>query len=127
MYKHTKKINADSKAPISCYDTLSTRSLHPKCVHAFKTDKKQKRNLIKNGTRCEQVLHKGECQQSSQMYKMFLTSLIMLLLSRFSRVQLCATPEMTAHQAPPFLGLSRQEHWSGLPFPSPMHESEKRK
>ena len=23
------------------------------------------------------------------------------------------------------LGLSRQEHWSGLPFPSPMHESEK--
>ena len=23
------------------------------------------------------------------------------------------------------LGFSRQEHWSGLPFPSPMHESEK--
>ena len=32
---------------------------------------------------------------------------------------------MAAHQAPLFLGLSRQEHWSGLPFPSPMHESEK--
>ena len=32
---------------------------------------------------------------------------------------------MTAHQAPPSLGFSRQEHWSGLPFPSPMHESEK--
>ena len=29
-----------------------------------------------------------------------------------------------AHQAPPSLGFSRQEHWSGLPFPSPMHESE---
>ena len=27
-----------------------------------------------------------------------------------------------AHQAPPSLGFSRQEHWSGLPFPSPMHE-----
>ena len=26
--------------------------------------------------------------------------------------------------APPSLGFSRQEHWSGLPFPSPMHESE---
>ena len=25
----------------------------------------------------------------------------------------------------PTLGFSRQEHWSGLPFPSPMHESEK--
>ena len=49
----------------------------------------------------------------------------MLLLSRFSWVRLCATPEMAAHQASPSLGFSRQEHWSGLPFPSPMHESEK--
>ena len=32
---------------------------------------------------------------------------------------------MAAHQAPPSLGFSRQEHWSGLPFPSPMHKSEK--
>ena len=31
---------------------------------------------------------------------------------------------MAAHQAPPSLGFSRQEHWSGLPFPSPMHKSE---
>ena len=51
--------------------------------------------------------------------------LLLLLLSRFSRVQLCATPYMAAHQAPLSLGFSRQEHWSGLPFPSPMHESEK--
>ena len=50
---------------------------------------------------------------------------LLLLLSRFSRVRLCATPETAAHQAPLFLGFSRQEHWSGLPFPSPMHESEK--
>ena len=48
-----------------------------------------------------------------------------LLLSCFSRVQLCTTPETVAHQAPPSLRFSRQEHWSGLPFPSPMHESEK--
>ena len=52
---------------------------------------------------------------------------LLLLLSRFSRVRLCATPEMAAHQAPLSLGFSRQEHWSGLPFPSPMRESEKRK
>ena len=31
---------------------------------------------------------------------------------------------MAAHQAPLSLGFSRQEHWSGLPFPCPMHESE---
>ena len=32
---------------------------------------------------------------------------------------------MAAHQTPPPLGFSRQEHWSRLPFPSPMDESEK--
>ena len=42
-----------------------------------------------------------------------------LLLGRFSRVRLCATPQTAAHQAPPSLGFSRQEHWSGLPSPSP--------
>ena len=47
------------------------------------------------------------------------------MLSHFSRVRLCAAQWMAAHQAPPSLGFSRQEHWSGLPFPSPVHESEK--
>ena len=42
-----------------------------------------------------------------------------LLLGCFSRVRLCATPQMAAHQAPPSLGFSRQEHWSRLPLPSP--------
>ena len=45
--------------------------------------------------------------------------------SRFSHVTVCVTPQTAAHQAPPSLGFSRQEHWSGLPFLSPMHESEK--
>ena len=49
----------------------------------------------------------------------------LLLLSHFSRVRLYETPQTAAHQAPPSLGFSRQEYWSGLPFPSPMHESEK--
>ena len=50
---------------------------------------------------------------------------VLLLLSRLSRVRLCATSQTAAHQAPPSLGFSRQEHCSGLPFPSPVHESEK--
>ena len=50
---------------------------------------------------------------------------LLLLLSRFSCVRLCVTPETAAHQALPSLEFSRQEHWSGLPFPSPMQESEK--
>ena len=52
------------------------------------------------------------------------SAVTLLLLSRFSRVRLYVTQWMTAHQATPSLGFSRQEHWSGLPFPSPMHESE---
>ena len=35
-----------------------------------------------------------------------------------SRVRLC-DPWTVAHQAPPCMGFSRQEYWSGLPFPSP--------
>ena len=46
-------------------------------------------------------------------------ALLLSFLSRFSRVWLCATPWMAAHQAPPSLGFSRQEYWSRLPFPSP--------
>ena len=41
------------------------------------------------------------------------------MLSRFSRVQLFATPWTVAHQAPLSTGFSRQEYWSGLPCPPP--------
>ena len=51
------------------------------------------------------------------------TLLLLLLLSRFSRVRLCATPQRAAHQVPLSMGFSRQEYWSGLPllstFPPP--------
>ena len=52
-------------------------------------------------------------------------SSLLPLLSRFSRVRLYATHKTAPHQAPSSLEFSWQEHWSGLPFPSPMHESEK--
>ena len=50
--------------------------------------------------------------------------LLLLLLSLQSCPTLC-DPIDGSHQALLSLGFSRQEHWSGLPFPSPMHESEK--
>ena len=46
-------------------------------------------------------------------------NLLLLLLSRFNRVWLLATPWTAAYQAPPSMGVSRQEYWSGLPMPSP--------
>ena len=45
--------------------------------------------------------------------------LLLLLLSRFSRVRLCATPQTAALQAPLSMGFSRQEYRSGVPLPSP--------
>ena len=50
-----------------------------------------------------------------EVYKLSL--LLLLLLSRFSLVQLCATPKT----APPPMGFSRQEYWSGVPLPSPIN------
>ena len=43
-------------------------------------------------------------------------------LSKSEVTESCPTlcdPRTVAHQAPPFMGFSRQEYWSGLPFPSP--------
>ena len=38
---------------------------------------------------------------------------------KWSRVRLSAIPWTVAYQVPPSMGFSRQEYWSGLPFPSP--------
>ena len=63
------------------------------------------------------------------MVMMMILMLITIMNNQIRSVaQSCPTlcnPKMAAHQAPLSLGFSRQEHWSGLPFPSPMPESEK--
>ena len=46
--------------------------------------------------------------------------MLLMLVSHFSCVRLCAIPETAAYKAPLSLGFSRQEHWSGLPLPSPV-------
>ena len=72
-------------------------------------------------TRCDITTLKS---LSLKMKALHLKRQFKQLLSRFSCVRLCVTPQTAAHQAPLSLGFSRQEHWSGLPFPSPMRESE---
>ena len=62
----------------------------------------------------------SDCSHEIKRYLLLgrkaMANLLLLLLSHFSSVRLCATPS---------LGFSRQEHWSGLPFPSAIHQSEK--
>ena len=47
------------------------------------------------------------------------TNALISQVKSLSRVRLFATPWTVAYQAPPSMGFSRQEYWSGLPFPSP--------
>ena len=63
------------------------------------------------------------------MSKLYIVTLIIYLIRRVKRkkvklkslshVQLFGTPWTVAYQAPPSMRFSRQEHWSGLPLPSP--------
>ena len=61
------------------------------------------------------VLTTGEPEKSPAL--VFKSTLF--VLSLFSHVLLFVTPWTVAHQAPLSMGFSRQEHWSGLPFPPP--------
>ena len=49
----------------------------------------------------------------------FLLQEVKVKVKSLSRVRLFATPWTVAYKAPPSMGFSRQECWSGLPFPSP--------
>ena len=65
----------------------------------------------------------GRCTDGQRAHEKMLSinnQLLLLLLSHVSRVRLCETPQTAAHQAPPSLGFSRQECWSGVPLPSPV-------
>ena len=74
---------------------------------------------------CPKIVVSPFVQFSNDLWKILCMAHVLhyvqklLLLSRFSCVQLCATPWTAAYQASPSMGFSRQEHWSGLPFPSP--------
>ena len=56
---------------------------------------------------------------SVSFYLDFLVLKLGSKVKSLSRVRLFATPWTIAYQAPPSMGFSRQERWSGLPFPSP--------
>ena len=72
---------------------------------------------IKRGSPASSLLAGGffAAEQPGKPSALVLPNEELLQLSRVSRVRLCATPQTAAHQAPPSLGFSRQEHWSGLP------------
>ena len=74
------------------------------------------------------LLHKGEAQVREQVQMKTrhririwsLSSVVKVKVKLLSHVRLFVTPWTVAYQASPSMGFSRQEYWSGLPFPSPV-------
>ena len=60
------------------------------------------------------------CFRKSILYScLYSIVIVIVIMKSFSHVRLFVTPWTVAYQAPPSMGFSRQEYWSGLPFPSP--------
>ena len=104
--------------PFSTFETISQWIYHINRIkdedHRW-SQKILRKNLIKS--RQQNGCLRGLTNSCEKKRKVKMKSL--------SHVRLFATPWTVAYQAPPSIGFSRQEYWSGLPFPSPMHESEK--
>ena len=65
------------------------------------------------------VLKVSSCSSPGRWQMSFFLLFVQCVLNHFSHVQLFATPWTVAHQAPLFMGFSRHEYWSRLPFPPP--------
>ena len=76
------------------------------------------------GAQAQRLLAANEGKETTQLKHIFPEGSlnkrkVKVKVKSLSRVRLFATPWTVAHQAPPSMGFSRQEYWSGLPFPSP--------
>ena len=83
------------------------------------TDLKCYWNLLCSETEWGETGGEENRRNSEENKKHFRKLAQTLVISHCSRVQLFVTPWTVACQAPLSMGFSRQEHWSGLPFPSP--------
>ena len=85
-------------------------------------------NITLSITNLISLLHLTMFLEISVFTDKFLTFKVSLAAAAAASLQLCPTlydPTTAAHQDPLSPGFPRQDHWGGLPFPSPKHESEK--
>ena len=110
--------NAPSRTHRSANQNRNQVSPH---TRKMATIKKQKiTSVSKDMEKLEHLCTVGEIIFFNFLLQtIFYSFILLLLLSHFSRVQHCATQQTAAHQAPPSVGFSRQEDWSGVPSPSP--------
>ena len=99
--------------PVSHCQQAFPGTSHVACVHA------QSCPILCDSMDCGQPGSSVHGILKARVLEQIAIMLLLLLLSSFSRVWLLATPWTAAHQAPPSMGFSRQEYWSGVPLPSP--------
>ena len=124
----TNKQETEQEKPVQSYPLFLTFS--ESRLRYTKSDSlfiyRRARILISKEKVCK--AKKIEWSSSRSSHQNLKYSLCYAMLCYAKSLQSCPTlcdPIDGSHQAPPSLGFSRQEHWSGLPIPSPMHESEK--
>ena len=93
---------------------MNTKSCQKRSIKILKSTPLNTKQKPPKETISETASGKGQRTLKAMIIKL----LLLLLLTRFSRVRLCATQQTAAHRGPLSLGLSRQEYWSGLPCPS---------
>ena len=106
----------DCNPPLSVHGIFQARILEYSLLQGIFLTQGSNPGLL----HCRQILYYLS-HQGSPIFSPYTYSycrLLLLLLSRFSRVWLLATPRTATHQAPPSMGFSRQEYWSGVPLPS---------
>ena len=114
----TNKSSGGDGIPAELFQTLkddAMKVLHSICQKIWKTQQwlqDWKRSVF------IPIPKKGSVTECSSYHTINkpTSCVLLLLLSCFSRVRLCATPQTAAHQAPLSLGFSRQGHWSVIPL-----------
>ena len=116
------KVKEESEKVGLKLNTQKLRSWHPvPSFHGKKMGKQWKPwQTIFLGSK---ITAGGDCSNEIKrrllLGRKVMINLLLLQLSRFSRVRLCVTPWTAAHQALLSTGFFKQEYWSGVPLPSP--------
>ena len=95
------------------YTIIRMINLKKKPLHELLARIWRHQDFIKHWRSCEIGIHFRGFPSGSVVKK------VKVKVKSLSRVRLFATPWTVAYQAPPSMEFSRQEYWSGLPFPSP--------
>ena len=110
---HKKKVKMKSPGAIECCQAAAAKSLQSCPILCDPIDGSPPGSTIPGNSQARTLGWVFISFSNAWKWKVKVKSL--------SRVQLLATPWTAAHQAPPPMGFSRQQYWSGVPSPSPCH------